>query len=90
MAEKNADIVYTAWMLAASGIQSPLSFGGFGSLTRHIHRLTDAFSEALQSDSLSKRELGLINAYQPSLSATWMFQVSTTAIYILSFSKKAP
>lgn len=24
----------------ASGIQSPLSFGGFGSLTRHIERIT--------------------------------------------------
>jgi hypothetical protein len=25
----------------ASGIQSPLSFGGFGSITRHLKRLTD-------------------------------------------------
>ena len=24
----------------ASGIQSPLSFGGFGSLTRHIERIS--------------------------------------------------
>ncbi|GAB5036151.1 lycopene beta epsilon cyclase protein isoform 2 [Nannochloropsis oceanica] len=58
----------------ASGIQSPLSFGGFGSLSRHIRRLTLAFSDALLTDSLSKEELGLINAYQPSLSVTWMFQ----------------
>lgn len=59
---------------AASGIQSPLSFGGFGSLTRHIHRLADAFTEAIQTDSLSKADLGLINGYQPSLSTAWMFQ----------------
>lgn len=25
----------------ASGIQSPVSFGGFGSLTRHLERLSD-------------------------------------------------
>jgi len=31
----------------ASGIQSPLSFGGFGSLTRHIERITGAINEAL-------------------------------------------
>ncbi len=27
----------------ASGLQSPLSFGGFGALTRHLARLTNAF-----------------------------------------------
>ena len=27
----------------ASGIQSPLSFGGFGSLTRHIERITGRY-----------------------------------------------
>jgi hypothetical protein len=32
----------------ASGIQSPLSFGGFGALTRHLPRLTRAIPEALQ------------------------------------------
>lgn len=32
----------------ASGIQSPLSFGGFGAMTRHLGRLTDSISEALQ------------------------------------------
>ena len=31
----------------ASGIQSPLSFGGFGSLTRHIERIVGAIDEAL-------------------------------------------
>lgn len=33
----------------ASGIQSPLSFGGFGALTRHLHRLQNAIAEALEA-----------------------------------------
>lgn len=36
----------------ASGIQSPLSFGGFGALTRHLGRLTGAIDEALAADAL--------------------------------------
>lgn len=32
----------------ASGIQSPLSFGGFGAMTRHLARLTEGLTEALQ------------------------------------------
>lgn len=36
----------------ACGIQSPLSFGGFGALTRHIARLTTAIDEALRADVL--------------------------------------
>ena len=33
----------------ASGVQSPLSFGGFGALTRHLGRLTASVHEALQA-----------------------------------------
>lgn len=58
----------------ASGIQSPLSFGGFGALTRHLSRVGGAISEALENDCLHKDDLGEINAYQPNLSAAWMFQ----------------
>ena len=58
----------------ASGIQSPLSFGGFGALTRHLDRIGGAISEALENDLLRKDDLGLINDYQPNLSAAWMFQ----------------
>ncbi len=58
----------------ASGIQSPLSFGGFGALTRHLGRITGAVSEALDKDCLQKEDLAEINAYTPNLSATWMFQ----------------
>ena len=32
----------------ASGVQSPLSFGGFGAMTRHLARLTASTHEALQ------------------------------------------
>ena len=58
----------------ASGIQSPLSFGGFGALTRHLSRVGGAISEALKSGCLHKDDLAEINAYQPNLSAAWMFQ----------------
>ncbi len=58
----------------ASGIQSPLSFGGFGALTRHLERISGAITEALESDLLHKDDLGEINAYTPNLSAAWMFQ----------------
>ncbi|KAL7528296.1 hypothetical protein ACHAXR_008023 [Thalassiosira sp. AJA248-18] len=58
----------------ASGIQSPLSFGGFGALTRHLGRMSTAITEALEHDLLHKNDLGEINAYTPNLSAAWMFQ----------------
>ncbi len=38
----------------ASGIQSPLSFGGFGALMRHARRLVGALDDALTSDMLTK------------------------------------
>ncbi|KAI7837968.1 hypothetical protein COHA_008271 [Chlorella ohadii] len=58
----------------ASGIQSPLSFGGFGALTRHLGRLTAGVTEALEADSLDARSLALLNAYSPGLSGAWMLQ----------------
>lgn len=58
----------------ASGIQSPLSFGGFGALTRHLDRISTALSEALEHQCLNKDDLGEINPYLPNLSASWMFQ----------------
>jgi hypothetical protein len=60
----------------ASASQSPLSFGGFGSLLRHISRLSGAISHALQDDKLSRQDLSWIHPYQPSLSAAWLFQRS--------------
>jgi hypothetical protein len=58
----------------ASGIQSPLSFGGFGALTRHLARITGALGEALDleeqdenKDALSAKSLSQCNPYMPNL-----------------------
>ena len=58
----------------ASGIQSPLSFGGLAALLRHVGRLTNGMEDALLSDALDKECLSTLNAYQPALSASWLFQ----------------
>ncbi|MGY6528784.1 MAG: NAD(P)/FAD-dependent oxidoreductase [Cyanobacterium sp.] len=58
----------------SSGSQSPVSFGGFGSMMRHLPRLTTAINEALQTDSLKQKDLHLIQPYQPNISVTWLFQ----------------
>ncbi|MEG4589000.1 FAD-dependent oxidoreductase [Microcoleus sp. MOSTC5] len=63
----------------SSGSQSPLSFGGFGAMVRHIKRLTLGIDEALTSDSLSNNSLALLQPYQPNLSVTWLFQRSMSA-----------
>lgn len=43
-------------------------------MSRHIHRLTGAISEAVNYDLLNKNDLALINPYNPGLSTAWMFQ----------------
>ncbi|MBD2163049.1 FAD-binding oxidoreductase [Calothrix membranacea FACHB-236] len=58
----------------SSGSQSPLSFGGFGAMVRHLKRLTFGIQEALQSEQLSTTALALLQPYQPSLAVTWLFQ----------------
>ncbi|MEG4088098.1 FAD-dependent oxidoreductase [Microcoleus sp. Pol12B4] len=63
----------------SSGSQSPLSFGGFGAMVRHLKRLTVGIEEALTSDSLDKNSLALLQPYQPNLSVTWLFQRSMSA-----------
>ncbi|MBD2042164.1 FAD-dependent oxidoreductase [Microcoleus sp. FACHB-672] len=62
----------------SSGSQSPLSFGGFGAMVRHLKRLTTGIEEALQADTLSAPALALLQPYQPSLSVTWLFQRAMT------------
>ncbi|KAI3774888.1 hypothetical protein L1987_49451 [Smallanthus sonchifolius] len=47
----------------ASGIQSPVSFGGFGSLTRHLGRLSDGIHEAISGNLLDSDNLSLLNPY---------------------------
>ena len=58
----------------ASAAQSPLSFGGFGSMLRHLPRLGEGVHEALAGDRLRRRDLAWLQPYQPSLSASWLFQ----------------
>ena len=58
----------------SSSSQSPLSFGGFGSMVRHLNRLTQGIHEALATDSLSRNGLVLLQPYQPNLAVTWLFQ----------------
>jgi lycopene cyclase CruP len=58
----------------SSGSQSPVSFGGFGSMIRHLSRLTDGIEMAIQADSLSNQDLQLLQPYQPNIAVTWMFQ----------------
>ncbi|KAL3509856.1 hypothetical protein ACH5RR_029257 [Cinchona calisaya] len=63
----------------ASGIQSPVSFGGFGSLTRHLGRLTEGIHEAIDGNFLDYQSLSLLNPYMPNLSASWLFQRAMSA-----------
>ncbi|MEH1911516.1 MAG: FAD-binding oxidoreductase [Nostoc sp.] len=58
----------------SSGSQSPLSFGGFGAMVRHLKRLTYGIYEALETEQLSTKAIALLQPYQPSLTVTWLFQ----------------
>jgi len=58
----------------SSGNQSPLSFGGFGAMIRHLPRLADGIKEALTIDALRRSDLAALQPYQPNLSVTWLFQ----------------
>jgi lycopene cyclase CruP len=58
----------------SSGSQSPLSFGGFGAMVRHLRRLTFGIYEALETDELSAKALSQLQPYQPNLTVTWLFQ----------------
>ncbi|HZG38340.1 MAG TPA: FAD-binding oxidoreductase [Nodosilinea sp.] len=60
----------------SSGSQSPLSFGGFGAMIRHLERLVNGIDGALGSDRLGSTALGALQPYQPNLSVTWLFQKS--------------
>jgi lycopene cyclase CruP len=58
----------------SSGSQSPLSFGGFGAMIRHLKRLTGGIHAALEADVLHRQALALLQPYQPNLTVTWLFQ----------------
>ncbi len=63
----------------SSGSQSPLSFGGFGAMVRHLKRLTFGIHEALETNQLSTKALSILQPYQPSLTVTWLFQKAMSA-----------
>lgn len=58
----------------SSGQQSPVSFGGFGAMLRHLERLTVGLDGALKGDFLDRSALAALQPYQPGLSTTWLFQ----------------
>jgi len=58
----------------SSAVQSPLSFGGFGAMLRHLPRLDEAIHEALEGKHLKSGDLKLVQPYMPALSAAWLFQ----------------
>lgn len=58
----------------SAGGQSPVSFGGFGAMIRHLKRLTQGIDEALIVDRLNNQDLALLQPYQPNISVTWLFQ----------------
>jgi lycopene cyclase CruP len=58
----------------SSGSQSPVSFGGFGAMIRHLARLTDGIKMAIDTNALSHTDLQLLQPYQPNIAVTWMFQ----------------
>ena len=58
----------------SAGAQSPVSFGGFGAMVRHLKRLTNAIDASLKIEALDRKSLALLQAYQPNISVTWLFQ----------------
>ncbi len=58
----------------SSGNQSPVSFGGFGSMVRHLKRLTEGINNALLNDALTREPLAQLQPYQPNIAVTWLFQ----------------
>jgi lycopene cyclase CruP len=58
----------------ASAVQSPLSFGGFASLCRHLPRVSRAINHALVANRVKEKDLAKIHPYLPNLSVAWLFQ----------------
>ncbi len=58
----------------SSGGQSPVSFGGFGSMVRQLKRLTEGIHDALECNTLGRNALAQLQPYQPNIAVTWLFQ----------------
>ena len=63
----------------ASAVQSPISFGGFCAMLRHLPRLRRGIDLALRSDALSREDLALMAPYLPNLGTAWMSSAAMTA-----------
>jgi lycopene cyclase CruP len=60
----------------SGGLQSPISFGGFGCICRHLPRISIALNDALSADDdslLTKGALQAATPYLPGLAVTWLF-----------------
>ncbi len=53
--------------------QSPLTFCGFGSHVRNLHRTTSLLNDALHDNLLAPKTLGNISAYQSNVALNWVF-----------------
>lgn len=53
--------------------QSPLTFCGFGSHVRNLHRTTSLLDAALRDDLTAPSELQAISSYQVNVSLNWVF-----------------
>ncbi|KAL3906112.1 MAG: hypothetical protein SGPRY_010671 [Prymnesium sp.] len=63
----------------ASAVQSPISFGGFCAMLRHLPRLRRGLDLALRSDSLRSSDLACLAPYLPNLGTAWMSASAMTA-----------
>jgi hypothetical protein len=69
----------------ASASQSPLSFGGFGNMLRHLARLDAGLNDALRQDRLSRQALSLLQV-STTASHTTAFEVSRIMFFYASLS----
>jgi len=58
----------------SAGTQSPISFGGFRSLSRNIGRISGAVAEAIEMGCLHKDDLGYIHEYNPQIGVGWFLR----------------
>eukprot|EP00315_Gephyrocapsa_oceanica_P039079 CAMPEP_0185426612 /NCGR_PEP_ID=MMETSP1365-20130426/14813_1 /TAXON_ID=38817 /ORGANISM="Gephyrocapsa oceanica, Strain RCC1303" /LENGTH=590 /DNA_ID=CAMNT_0028030669 /DNA_START=26 /DNA_END=1796 /DNA_ORIENTATION=+ len=63
----------------ASAVQSPISFGGFCAMLRHLPRYSRGIDAALRQDRLSRAELAWLAPYFPNLGTAWMSAAAMTA-----------
>ena len=63
----------------ASAVQSPISFGGFCAMLRHLPRYTRGLDLALRQDRLQRADLAWHAPYLPNLGTAWMSAAAMTA-----------